>query len=166
MDAPVGECVELDRLNMSSVLAAAGETFDAAGRAGRLAKSLATNGQLITVRRDGRLAGYIELRFADNLCAVWSIQVHPRDQGGTVLLALLRGVARAIDPSRVRVVVSAAHSGNRKSVRLHRLLGFREVGTNGQKIRFEAGVAELVTRLRGRWSRIAEPGTAHEPSRK
>jgi L-amino acid N-acyltransferase YncA len=138
----------LDRLNMTPILADAGETFNAADRRAALARSLATNGRLVAVRRGGRLAGYVELRFSEGRCAVWSIQIHPEHQRGPVLLALLRRAAAAIDPTTVKVVASATHENNRKSIRLHRLLGFRKVGMNGDKIRFEATTAKLAARLR------------------
>jgi L-amino acid N-acyltransferase YncA len=148
VELPVDECVERDRLNMPPVLAAAGEAFDPAARRDRLAKSLARNGQLVGVWRGGRLAGYAELRFVGGRCALWSIQVHPRHQHGPVLLGLPRLMAAALDPARVRVVTAAAHAVNEKSLRLHRLLGFREAGVNGDKVVFETQAAELVARLR------------------
>ena len=147
MDMSVSECVELDRLNMTPILGAAGEAFDFASREARLAKSLATNGQLVGVWREGRLAGYAELRVTGDRCALWSVQVHPQHQRGPVLLGLLRRVAEAIDPTRVRAVASAVHASNGKSIRLYRLLGFREVGACGGKVLFAVGAAELAGRL-------------------
>ena len=143
----VDECVELDRLNMTPVLAEAGETFRATDRKAGLMKSLSTNGRLVVVRRSERLAGYVELKFSEDRCAVWSIQVHPDFQRGPVLLELLRRAGETIDDARVRVVVSAVHGSNRKSIRLHRLVGFQEVGINGEKVRFEAPVATLMAGL-------------------
>jgi L-amino acid N-acyltransferase YncA len=148
LNVPLDECVELDRLNMTPILAEAEETFSAAGRAAMLARSLATNGRLVGAWRDGRLVGYAELRFSEGRCAIWSIQVHPDYQRGPVLLALLRRIAESIDLSQVRVLASATHAVNGKSIRLHRLLGFHEIGRSGGKISFEAGAAELAARFR------------------
>jgi L-amino acid N-acyltransferase YncA len=147
LNVSVSECVELDRLNMGPILEAAGETFDAGNREARLKKSLATNGQLVGIWRDGKLVAYSELKFTGDRCALWSIQVHPRYQHGPVLLGLLRRVAEMIDPARVKIVASAAHTRNEKSIRLHRLLGFHEVGESGEKIQFEVSAGELARRL-------------------
>jgi L-amino acid N-acyltransferase YncA len=147
LDISLGEYVELDRLNMTAILDAADETFNATNREARLTKSLATNGRLIEVRRDGRLAAYAELRFTGDRCALWSVQVHPCYQQGTALLGLLCRIAEELDSSQVRVVTSAANAGNEKSIRLHRLLGFREVGESGGKVLFEACAGELTGRV-------------------
>jgi L-amino acid N-acyltransferase YncA len=162
LDVSVGECVELDRQNMTPIMEAAGETFDATNRKARLAKSLATNGRLVGVWRDGRLAGYAELRLTGDRCALWSVQVHPCYQQGPVLLGLLRRIAEVLDPAEVRVVASAAHAGNEKSMRLHRLLGFLKVGECGDKVLFEATAWELAARLRTVAATRAEPSTAPE----
>ena len=64
--------------------------------------------------------------------------VHPATNGG-------RPTGCAARPPRLSTPAgsgwsSGAHGNNQKSIRLHRLLGFRKVGMNGEKVRFEVAV--------------------------
>ena len=85
-------------------LAETDELFNAADRLARLAKSpRRTAGSSACAATTGSRE-YVELKFSEGRCAVWSIQVHPQHQAGTVLRELLRLTAAAIDAAHVQVV--------------------------------------------------------------
>jgi GNAT superfamily N-acetyltransferase len=147
VDVSLDECVELDRLNMAAVLAAAGEPFCPAARRARLEASVRSNGELLGVWAAWRLVGYLEYR-RGAVCSLRSLQVHPDYRGGTALAGLLRQFAARLAGMGDVPVESAAHRANAASLRLHRWLGFTRAGRNGDKVNFRTRVGRLLARLR------------------
>ncbi|MDZ7956102.1 GNAT family N-acetyltransferase [Nostoc sp. DedQUE09] len=139
--------VELNRLNMSLIIEAAGGTFDPAFRRTRLVSEVEAGSEIITVCQKNRLAAYLEFHITGNNCNVQSLQIHPDYQGSTILARLLSKVCQRLRNAPTLIINSCAHEGNTKSLSLHQKLGFYEVKTEGNRVFFEISGQNLIARL-------------------
>ncbi|MDJ0588842.1 MAG: GNAT family N-acetyltransferase [Pleurocapsa sp. MO_226.B13] len=147
MNIPLDAFVELDRLNMTSIIESAGGKFDSAFRLARLTSEIENGSVLDAVWQNNHLLGYLEFQIRGDRISIQSIQIHPDYQNGSILARLLGKAYEQLRNTPVMTVSSSAHQGNIKSLSLHRNLGFDEIARKGDQVRFEISSFRLLDRL-------------------
>jgi ribosomal protein S18 acetylase RimI-like enzyme len=148
-DEDIDALVELDRINMSPLIAAAGATFDAAFRRAKLVREIREGAIVDVVRRGRKLVGYLEYGpKEDGSWRIYSIQMHPDMQGRGVLRDLFAVAAVAVRVQRPGRVTTSVHRQNERSISLHQRLGFEQEGENGDRIEYVADGVTLGVRLK------------------
>jgi L-amino acid N-acyltransferase YncA len=144
----VDELVELDRLNMSSVIEAAGGKFDPEFRRRKILLEEERGAVFITIRRSGTTVAYLEyMPEPENTWKIASIQIHPSHQNGFVLRDLLAEASRDLRSRTPSSIRSSVHFTNQASLRLHRKLGFVKTSETEDRILFRIDGTALSERL-------------------
>ena len=144
----IDELLELDRLNMASIIEQAGGKFDPEFRRRKILEEMERGAVFISIQRTGNTIAYLEYMPEPNEpWHIMSIQVHPSHQNGFVLRDLFSEAGRrmrARPPSSIR---SSVHFSNQASLNLHRKLGFMKIGEKAERILFSVDGPTLAQRL-------------------
>lgn len=130
------EILALDLLTLKAHTVAAGDRFTAKGHRAALCGALAKS-HVVKIYRGERLAGYTYLW--PKAAGVWFVggfAVHPDFRFGRVILELLRRIESHARVQGITTLESHAHKTNRRSLGLHKRLGFVPMQENAKGIAF------------------------------
>ena len=128
----IDEIVELDRINMSSIIEAQGGMFDEDRRRNSLVADLSKGLVIIPNIENEQLIAYLELLQIDNRnVKVRSIQIHPGCNKGLALKKLFSRFLEFFPKNTLpEYFCSKVHKANTKSLALHKKLGFTRYKTD------------------------------------
>jgi L-amino acid N-acyltransferase YncA len=125
MEINIKGIVELDKLNMSLIIAHSGERFSPEDRENDLIKDISDGVKFVEYNKHGNLVGYIQYEFLENRnCFIISLQVHPLYRTGAVLNSIFTSFARNLNNEKPKELTSFAHKCNPDSILLHNRLLF------------------------------------------
>ena len=137
MDVIIDQIVELDRENMSAILAESGDPYLPDRRRTALVEEIARGSRVITQYNDSELVGYLQFSTKDeDEIYVASLQVKRSYRDGVVLRKLLRDFTSEISSQRPVTLTSSVHINNDMSLRLHERLGFEVARRVEQRYKF------------------------------
>ncbi|MCL9782796.1 GNAT family N-acetyltransferase [Vibrio sp. S4M6] len=152
----VNDLVELDRLNMSEIIAESGSAFCPTRRKGAIQREIESGSKFIYQYKNDELAGYIQYtNTVDNHIYVPSLQIHASHRSGRVLKCLLVDFALEVRKLNVQRLTSKVHINNKPSVKLHKRLGFVITEEVEQRYIFEMSGALLKKQMR-LWSPLSK----------
>ncbi len=148
MNLDIDQILELDRLNMTAIIAEAGDKFDPERRRAALLAEIGDDAAFILIRRSGRLVAYVEyIPQHDNSWKVASIQIHPKNSNGIIMRPILSQAYDRLKSGCPSAIKSSVHINNEASVRLHTRLGFKETTRTDERILFEISGKNLLDNI-------------------
>ncbi len=149
MNETVDAIVELDRENMSPIIAESGGMFSESRRKNKLIEEISNGSVVLTHYQNRKLAGYVQYMPLENdEFYVLSIQVHPKYRNGIVLKKLLKSAANDLLQRKPLSITSSVHRENKPSIRLHERLGFMVTSGTTERINFTYSGVELESKLK------------------
>jgi len=148
MNVNIDEIVELDRINMSPIIAKSGGEFSPSKRKNKLIEELSSNSIILTHYQSKKLTGYVQYIPRDNgEYYVLSIQVHPNYRNGSVLKKLFKLASNDLLQRKPLSLTSSVHNSNIPSIRLHERLGFLIKSRTSDRINFAYSGAKMEGKL-------------------
>ena len=149
MNVNIDNIVELDRINMSPIIAKSGGEFSPSKRKNKLIEELSSNAIILTHYQARKLLGYVQYIPRDNgEYYVLSIQVHPAYRNGSVLKKLLKLAANDLLQRKPLSLTSSVHESNVPSIHLHQRLGFMISSRTSERINFAYSDAQMEAKLK------------------
>ena len=142
------QIIELDRLNMTPLLKAAGIEFDPDRRREGLQGEINKGAWFVVVERNHKIIAYVQYLLEGNGIATFpSIQVHPEFKGSFIVRSLLSDLYQRLKNDCPNLIHSSVHNNNKPSLSLHRRLGFREKERINERILFEINGREFLENI-------------------
>jgi hypothetical protein len=140
------QIVEIDQLNMSEFFSDSGKDFDVELRKSGIMKEVDKGAVFYLVKENERVVGYIEyIEREKKKVTIKSVQIHPSRRNGLTLLRLIEGIyPKFKDSFKDHEIISAAHSINKKSISMHKKLGFVESEIVEDRITYSCKGNELL----------------------
>lgn len=121
----IKKCVDLDKVNMGDNFRDGnGNPIDWNNLENIIAKSLINGAVLKTVTKQELLKGYFLYRIRDRVAFMLSIQVLRPGENPFILKELLKIAILELDSANFDLVITSVDKKNKKSLALHRKLGF------------------------------------------
>lgn len=122
-ETEIQQIAEIDRQNMSGMIAAMGNVYSADRRKADVVKEIERNTKFVTVKRDDIMLAYLSYRITGDDLKIMSIQLAPYT-GRLVLRLLVRKTLLLTAGEDFNTVSSKVFSNNHNSIRFHYKLGF------------------------------------------
>jgi ribosomal protein S18 acetylase RimI-like enzyme len=137
MDVNIKGVVELDKINMSRIIARSGDKFCPETRENDLIEEISDGVKFVEYCNNRGLVGYIQYDFLGNgYCFILSLQVHPKYRKGAVLKSLFKSFAEELNKEKPKALISSVHKSNPASILLHKRLLFEIDRETDQRFEF------------------------------
>lgn len=146
----IDQIIELDRINMEPVIEQLNLPFkfNPDLRRKGIEKEINEGAKFIFIERDNIIIAYFEYIMDDfGVCKIPSIQIHPEFQNGIALKKLLDKVYSEWSYNCPLVVTTSVHKTNKKSLNLHKRLGFEVVNETNERVEFKIPGEKLIKRI-------------------
>lgn len=145
----IEEIIELDKINMESILKKFSIEFNPKLRKDGLEKEISQGAEFVIIKKNDILIAYLEYIIQDdNTCKVPSIQIHPKHQNGITLYHLLVNIYDELKNNCPTYIYSSVHKDNTASLNFHKKLGFININETNERIEFRVSGKELLKRIK------------------
>ncbi|MBT8339598.1 MAG: hypothetical protein KJP07_06255 [Desulfatitalea sp.] len=143
------QIIQIDQLNMSKYFSDTGNNFDVELRKSGIKSELESGAVFILVKKNEQIVGYVEYLEKENKkLTIKSAQIHPIRYNPLTLRRFITGIYSRFKGSFEDYdIISAAHRTNRKSISLHKKLGFSEYESGKHQITYRCKGSEIINKL-------------------
>jgi L-amino acid N-acyltransferase YncA len=145
----ISQISEIDHLNMSEFFMNSGKHFDVELRKSGITNEVDNGAVFYLVKESKMVVGYIEyIEREEKILTIKSVQIHPSKWNGFTLRKLIEGIYPRFKSSfKDHQIISAAHRINKRTISLHKKLGFVETEIEDDMITYRCKGIELLTKL-------------------
>jgi L-amino acid N-acyltransferase YncA len=145
----ISQIIEIDQLNMSKLYSHSGKDFDVELRKTGIKNEIDKGAVFYFTKENENIIGYVEyIEREKKKVTIKSVQIHPSKRNGFTLRKLIEGIYPKFKCSfKEHQIISAAHRINKKSISLHKKLGFIESEIKDGIITYRCKGIEFITKL-------------------